>query len=100
MHHQHSLDFWGSRIGLGLLICMLLAVGTMILHRLGDTGQALPVEVRAGFHAGSENAGGDFLDHDQQQPQVLAIEGSDAPAIHTSQRTRPSPERPAQSDLR
>ena len=101
MHHQHSLHVAESRVGLSLLICLLLAVGYMILERLGGTGQSPPsVEVRAGFHTAPPNAAGEPPDDDERQPHVLTIESSDAPAVHTSQRTSPSSDRPMQSYLR
>jgi hypothetical protein len=99
MHDQRSLDVTQSRIGLSLLICLLLAVGYMIVERLVGSGQAPPVEIRAGFHTEPPTAAGHSPVEDQQ-PQVLAIEGSESPALHTSQRAAPSPDRASESDLR
>lgn len=110
MNRDRSLDVTESWIGLSLMLCLLLAVGYMVLQQLGGTGQA--VEVSAGFHVEPATAAGDTHARDEQQPQVLTIEGNDAgaPVVHTSQRTgsgansargvSTSPEPPTQSDLR
>ena len=74
MNNERNLGVTEARLGLSLLICLLLAVGYMILHQLGGTGQALPVEIRSGIVTGAAAERDETATGDDEQPQVLTIE--------------------------
>ncbi|MEX0610603.1 MAG: hypothetical protein WD738_20850 [Pirellulales bacterium] len=86
MNHERNLGVTEAGLGLALLLCLLLILGYMILHNLGGTGSAPAVEVRPGYVAEPKTVPGAATPDGDEQPQVLTIESSDAPAhaIHTS----------------
>jgi hypothetical protein len=85
MNHERNLGVTEAGLGLAVLLCVLLAVGYMILHHLGGTGGAPAVEVRPDLVAEPQTDPAAKTDA-EEQPQVLTIESSDTPAhaIHTA----------------
>ena len=46
MTSERNLGVTEARIGLSLLTCLLIALGYVVVQRLGDTGLAPPAEIR------------------------------------------------------
>jgi hypothetical protein len=83
MNHERNLGVTEAGLGLALLLCLMLALGYMILHHLGGTGGAPAVEVRPGYAAEPKKLP-DAAPGGDEQPEVLTIESSEAPA-HAAQ---------------
>ena len=70
--NKRNLGVTEARFGLTLLICGLVAIGYIVLLRLGITNETT-VELRPGITA-SPPAHADTSPPDDQQPRVLPIE--------------------------
>jgi hypothetical protein len=77
MNHERNL-VTETRVGLALVICFLVVLGSMVLHYLGGTSQAPAVEVRPGL-VSAPAADPAAVREGEEQPQVLTIESNDAP---------------------
>jgi hypothetical protein len=79
MNQKRNLGVAETGAGVALLICLLVVIGYLVLHYFGGTAHAPAVEIRPGIV--SERAGREGPQPDgDEQPQVLTIESSDAPA--------------------
>ncbi len=78
MERERNLGVTEAGLGLTVVICLLLAVGYLVLNYVGGTRRAPAVEIRSGVAA--EPAAREFSPQvDDEQPQVLTIESNDVP---------------------
>jgi hypothetical protein len=89
MSDKRNLGVTEARLGLSLLSCLLVALGYVVLQRLGDTAESSPEDIapdqsNVSFHPAEFSPSGGNV-----QPQILPVQGSEpspAPYPHTSQR--------------
>lgn len=92
MDNDRNLGVTEARFGLTLLICLLVAIGYVVLLRLGTPGEST-IEVRPEVESRGSVAGDEPETSSDVQPLVLTIE----PAEATAMRTLPPSDRPAPS---
>ncbi len=90
MDHERNLGVTEARFGLTLLICLLVAIGYIVLLRLGSSSES-SIEIRPGGETQSAIAREERARTNDDQPQVLEVEPAGAGVPLTSRR----PERPA-----
>lgn len=84
MDNNRNLGVTEARFALTLLICVLVAVGYVVLLRLGGTGET--VEIRPEVDPRPPAARVDTPTTSEDQPLVLTVETTEtAPAVRTSQ---------------
>lgn len=94
MNQDRNLGVTEARLGLTLLTCLLVALGYVILQRLGGTGEAPIVESRPGSVSQPATFTGKAAPSGDDQPRVLVTEGTESPAVSVPQ-TSQRPDEPA-----
>jgi len=89
MSQERNFGVTEAGLGLTVITCLLIALGYWIVQRLGGTGQAPPVEVRASQTAEQASGSPQDAPGEKSQPRVLVAEepkssGSKLP--HTAHR--------------
>ncbi len=79
MNHTRSIGVAEARVGLTVLTCLLVALGYVVLQKLGGTGQTPQIEDRP------INIVGPFAieppkANKPEQPEVMKLEGPDLPS--------------------
>ena len=90
MDQERNLGVTEARFGLTVLICLLVAIGYIVLLRLGNSGE-LPVEIRPGGESSGPIARDTPTPGNDHQPLVLPIEPEGTSVPYTSLR----PDQPA-----
>jgi hypothetical protein len=88
MDQERNLGVTEARFGLTLLICLLVAIGYIVLLRLGNSGE-LPVEIRTGNESAERIAREESKPDSSDRPHVLPIEPDGTSVPYTSQRSAP-----------
>lgn len=80
MAQNRTLSVTEARLGLSLLTFLLVALGYVLLQRIGGAGYAPPVEVRPSYaaeHADSSDGTPAGAVTGRELPQVLTAQGTD-----------------------
>ena len=90
MDQERNLGVTEARFGLTVVICLLVAIGYIVLLRLGSSSES-SIEIRLGGETPPAIAREDPPHTNDDQPQVLNVEPEGGSAPLTSRR----PDRPA-----
>ena len=89
MTSESKLGVTEARLGLSLLTCLLVALGYVVVQRLGDAGPSPPAEIRPDPAAASFLNSAGQPSEASDGAQILRTQGTEstpAPYPHTSQR--------------